>query len=411
MTENSSITGEQTLQTFRSIVNEHGWKECADSTAGCIEFIADLCDAGLLPWLEMQKFRCQTQPILNALFELRDAPNEADVERLEEAAKVFNRAMEGARGRHPSNDETELWSLDEMLAWRWALDRARWACQACCYSWRTMHLGKLPNEQRKAALSCIEQMESRVTILLSGRLADMSDQIEACKKCVVLSAQLAGYADETASIMLYAEAIVHHESRWAAFLEALISTEWLESKKSFGYLNTVTGRLYRREVRPDVSGKDSQGFDHRAGPGGRIKGSDALQSSHLKLDEVAELPDHVFLERRYTERSVSELRKVAEGDPQLREYIEAIIRNPKWKRPDVWASLGWDEKVGQRVDRRFRRLRQRLKEMGAGMEWREMPSPGISNASQTTYFETLLEGKRGARFGVMQHKLLKQQER
>jgi hypothetical protein len=49
--------------------------------------------------------------------------------------------------------------------------------------------------------------------------------------------------------------------------------------------------------------------------------------------------------------------------------------------------------------------------MGAGMEWREMPSPGISNASQTTYFETLLEGKRGARFGVMQHKLLKQQER
>jgi hypothetical protein len=41
------------------------------------------------------------------------------------------------------------------------------------------------------------------------------------------------------------------------------------------------------------------------------------------------------------------------------------------------------------------------------MEWREAPSPGISDANQTTYFETLLDGKKGAKFGVVQHKLLK----
>jgi hypothetical protein len=62
------------------------------------------------------------------------------------------------------------------------------------------------------------------------------------------------------------------------------------------------------------------------------------------------------------------------------------------------------------VDRQFRRLRQRLKQIGAGMEWREVPS-GISNASQTTYFETLLDGKRGTKFGVVQHRLLKTQEK
>jgi hypothetical protein len=126
----------------------------------------------------------------------------------------------------------------------------------------------------------------------------------------------------------------------------------------------------------------------------------------MSLEEIALTPDEALFERRFTERSVSELLKAAE-DPLLAAYVRARVRNPQWKRRDIWISLGWPEKTGKAVDRQYRRLLQRMKDLGAGMEWRVVPKPGISEGSQLTYFEVLADGTRGGAFGVHQHKLLK----
>jgi hypothetical protein len=126
---------------------------------------------------------------------------------------------------------------------------------------------------------------------------------------------------------------------------------------------------------------------------------------------MADTPDEALLERRFTERSVSELQKAAEVEPLLAKYVHARIRNPEWKRSDIWNSLGWSEKKGKAVDRRYRRLLQHMRAIGAGMEWRNLPNPGISGGSQFTYFEVLADGTRGSAFGLVQHKPLKTEEK
>ena len=113
---------------------------------------------------------------------------------------------------------------------------------------------------------------------------------------------------------------------------------------------------------------------------------------------------------RFTEKSVSALQAAAAADFRLKEYVDAIVRNPKWKRPAIWASLGWNETEGKAVDRKYRRLRKGLRDIGAGMEWREVPTPG-SSASQSVYFEQLQDGTRGKMFGVYQHKPLETEEK
>lgn len=93
----------------------------------------------------------------------------------------------------------------------------------------------------------------------------------------------------------------------------------------------------------------------------------------------------------------------AADDPMLDEYVHALVLYPNWTKGAIWGKLGWAEREGKAVDRRYRRLRKRLKEIGAGMEWREMAEPGAS-ASKTTYFEVLKDGTLGRQFGVIQHK-------
>jgi hypothetical protein len=63
------------------------------------------------------------------------------------------------------------------------------------------------------------------------------------------------------------------------------------------------------------------------------------------------------------------------------------------------------------VDRKFRRLRKQLRDRGAGMALRQVPTPGISDANQMAYFETLYDGARGRERGVWQHKPLKIDEK
>jgi len=410
MTQEEQELREQALLELRKQIKAFGWTESANFIASGIEFVADLCATRKVPLFEIRNFRQGARIALKVLGELQDGPSEKEVRRLREAIDLYNRSLELGRNHYLPETESEPWTLSQAMEWREHVDYVGQVCEGCCESWRTIHLDRLSWQHRDPALRCIEEIEKRIPLLRSGRLADVPQQRQAIDKCAILSGQLAGYAGEIPTLRLYTEAIVHDPKKWAALLEALITSKWLDSNTPRGYLTKVVTTIYNLDIRPDVSGQDSQGFHHAAGPGGRGKDSDALRGRRtLALEEIAERPDEALLERRFTERSVLELQKAAEADPRLAVYTRAVTRNPKWKRHDIWASLGWSEKVGHAVDRQYRRLLGRLKGIGAGVEWRVAPTPGVSEASQTTYFETLLDGKNGARFGVIQHKLLKTQ--
>jgi len=122
------------------------------------------------------------------------------------------------------------------------------------------------------------------------------------------------------------------------------------------------------------------------------------------LEEIADLPGEAVLDRRYKERNVKELEAV-NGDPDLEEYISARSQNPTWVRDQTWYQLGWDASRGERVDRRFRRLRKKFRETSPGIDRDHYrPRAGISDANCTVFYEELWDEYRGRRSGVWQHR-------
>jgi hypothetical protein len=297
-----------------------------------------------------------------------------------------------------------------VLDWWEFLEQERKLFMDACRAGRAHHWRK---EEEAVALQCVAEIETRIPPLNSRRLRDVTAQWNAIEKCTVLCVQLSTYCGDVANAERLAELITHQKHRWAALVEAVCSSRWLASDSPLAYLNRTMQPIYR-QVQPDRAGRDSQGMDHRAGRGGATKRSDALygfntplSSNPLSLEEHVEQPSETVLERRFTQGSVLRLEEVARKDPRLAAYIREVVDNPKRKRADIWRELGWNEQQGKAVDRNYRRLRKRLKAQGVGMEWRLATVPGVSDASQFSYFEVLADGAKGSRFGVYQHKPLK----
>lgn len=123
----------------------------------------------------------------------------------------------------------------------------------------------------------------------------------------------------------------------------------------------------------------------------------------VPLEDIAEMPDEVLVERRYTEQSVEELLAAVADYPDLVEYVRLVVADPYRRRSDLWQELGWSDIQGKRVDRRFRRLRDRIRRSGAGTVW--IPCGGhLSEANWTVYFEPLFDGSRGKQTGTWQHR-------
>lgn len=301
-------------------------------------------------------------------------------------------------------------STADVLDWWEFLEQERKlfmdACRAgSTYRWR--------EEDEGVALQCVAEIETRIPPLNSRHLRDVTAQWNAVEKCTVLCVKLSTYCGDVANAERLAELITHHKHRWSAFGEAVCSSRWLASDSPLAYLNRTIPPIYR-QVRPDIAGWDSQGMGHRAGQGGATKRSDALygfntpRSSYpLSLEEHVDQPSETVLERRFTQGSVLRLEEAARKDPRLAAYIKEVVDNPERKPADSWRGLGLSELEGKAVDRKYRRLRKRLKTQGAGMEWRLATVPGVSDASQFSYFEVLADGAKGRRFGVYQHKPLK----
>jgi hypothetical protein len=307
-------------------------------------------------------------------------------------------------------------SAADVLDWWEILERDRKLFMDACragraYRWR--------EEDEAVALQCVAEIETRIPTLNSRRLWDVRAQWNAIEKCTVLCVKLSTYCGDVANAERLAELITHHKHRWSALVEALCCSRWLASDSPLAYLNRTIQPIYR-QGRPDRAGRDSQGMGHRAGQGGATKRSDALYGFNtprssagkparypLSLEEHVEQPSETVLERRFTQGSVLRLEQAARKDPRLAAYIKEVVDNPERKPADIWRGLSLSELEGKAVDRKYRRLRKRLKAQGAGMEWRLATVPGVSDASQFSYFEVLADGAKGSRFGVHQHKPLK----
>jgi hypothetical protein len=327
-------------------------------------------------------------------------------------------------------------SESAVLAWWDHVEQTRKLFMDAC---RVGRAHNWPKDQKAAILQCVAEIEKRIPTLNSRHLWDVRSQSNAIEKCAVLCCEIATYCEDVANIQRLAELITHNKNRWAALGEAIIGSGWLESHKPLAYLNRTAQTIYRKGVRPDQTGWDSQGVYHRSGKGGATKPSDGLHEFNdprnvagrvkkayppptvdelafdytpklarcVSLDEIVEISSEIVLERRFTQDSVRILEEAAREDPHLAEYFEAVSRNPKRKRADIWRELGLNKQDGKAVDRKFRRLRERLRAKGAGMEWYDALAPGTSDASRFVYFEVLHDGAKGPRRGVFQHKSLK----
>lgn len=276
-------------------------------------------------------------------------------------------------------------------------DQAEWFRRGYadfCSRIRHSLLGRATDpSQRKAIWELATLIEDRISVFRArgferrdGGLVPLyaRDQMKAAKVCTSAFAALAVYWGDSGLIQSHCDTLTGHSENWAAFSRALTENrlkgwkDWRTAKEPFLWIKHVT---YTNTVNE----------------------KEADESDALPLEEVAETPGDAILERRYTFRSISELEAAAKDDPEMSEYIAAKIRYPDWNRADLWRQLGWDARRGEAADRRFRRLRERVKNIGAGIEWRTVPVIPGTAGSVTTYFETLHDGAMGAEAGVWQH--------
>ena len=91
---------------------------------------------------------------------------------------------------------------------------------------------------------------------------------------------------------------------------------------------------------------------------------------------------------RQTWMSVPALIAAVQDDEELRVYTELRVKG--YKPRAAWERLGWETKHGQGVDRRYRRLRKKLKASGFEYQTREIEfTPWSSDASYTVVKERL----------------------
>jgi hypothetical protein len=155
--------------------------------------------------------------------------------------------------------------------------------------------------------------------------------------------------------------------------------DWEDSPAPIAWLRSCAQRIHHRE---EVSG-------------GRIRQTDALYQSFgndrevIALEQISDMAGiGEAVPPRQTTGLISRIEAHIREDEELREY--AALRHAGWKRYLAWEHLGWDEKLGEAVDRRYRRLRSRLAASGFEYAPPEIAiPPGFSAASCTVVMERL----------------------
>jgi hypothetical protein len=310
-------------------------------------------------------------------------------------SQVFESPVPFADGRTvypPEPDSDGHYLMSELMDWFDFMDWAYDANRRVCLIFGS-NLGSMSAHDASRAAACIGELELLMRVLTS-RHPKMIPTQQFCKDlCAMLLGQLLVYRGDVPCLQIFSRHIVGSPDKWEALSLALVENE-LSGHKDWRHATSPA--KWVKSTANNIAAKESVLNKHAVDP--------STNREKLSLEEVAELPGQVVIERTYDQRSLAELEAAAKEDSEIAEYLALKIRCPHWRRVDIWAHLGWDDERGERIDRRFRRLRNQIRAIGAGIQCRDYrPAAGLSAASCTAYFEPLWDGAKGSRSGVWQH--------
>jgi hypothetical protein len=236
------------------------------------------------------------------------------------------------------------------------------------------------------------------------------EQLRYVELCVIMGAAFAAIVDDAEGIRdTLSDAFgpdrfwPNGDAKWPAQVKALCGENWLRRWKNWEHARSpiawARSRACEIHDREELHG----GFIHETDalyrtPENKRDHSEASLAFDyqekarevLPLEEVSEFPAVAgeSLLPQSTYMTVDQLRAAVREDEQLRLYMELRIKG--YKPRAAWEHLGWEARYGRAIDRRFRRLRQKLKATGFEHQAREIElTPGLSDASCTVVKERL----------------------
>ena len=293
----------------------------------------------------------------------------------------------------PRADRDGKFLVSELFDWYDFMSQVFYHNSLACHFFKH-HLPAMAPQDAQRAAECIRQIESIKPIFTKLDLALIPQQQRLKDVTLVLEMELIVCVGCVEGIELLSHHIVGSAEQWPSFAQALVGNslhrqrDWRHAKSPAKWVKKATNNLAKKEFW--VSQFAVNPLDNQ---------------NTVSLEEIAELPAEAVCEPKYTQRSIAEFEAAVKEDPEVTEYVAAKVRFPSWRRDAIWRHLGWDDKRGDRVDRRYRRARTRIRELGGGIQCRDYcPPAGVSDANCTVYFEPLLDGAHGIKTGVWQHR-------
>jgi hypothetical protein len=195
------------------------------------------------------------------------------------------------------------------------------------------------------------------------------------------------YRQEQSKIPAIAEALLENQLRgWKDWREAESPIAWVKDRAISIHERDHThgGWVPERDALhrpPDdkTPTAESLTFDYQEPFGSR---------DVVPLEEVSEVPGEAHAMPRLRSMAVNALIAAVHDDEDLHAYTKLRLRGHSPRA--AWERLGWATNRGQAVDRRFRRLRQKLKASGFEYQTREIElPPGLPDASCNVVKERL----------------------
>jgi len=284
--------------------------------------------------------------------------------------------------------------VSDLMVWFDFMEQVHWHNLIVCHFFRSQ-LSSMPVQDAQRAEACIREIEGMMPIFTRMHLSLFATQQRCKDLCVMLCGELmvcGGFVDCIREFSLHIAGSAEH---WPQFSQALVENnlsgqkDWRQANSPANWVKATTNNIAQKEYWVPEYAVDPR---------------ENKEKLSLEAEEVAELPSEALVERRYTQRSLAELEAAVKDDADVAEYLRSKIRYPGWSRDQIWQHLGWDAARGERVDRRYRRMRTRLRQLGAGIQCRYQPRHGLSAASFTSYLEPLWDGTHGRESGVWQHR-------
>ena len=255
-------------------------------------------------------------------------------------------------------------------------------------------LSSMSIESRNRIEESVRQIERTRPIFLRTGLLLIATQQRMKDMYMVFFIESMVWAQQESSLRMTAKFFAGSPDKWLALSQAVVENhlegqkDWRHANEPAQWVKGVTNTIARKESRVAWQAVD------------RSEDPDVIS-----LEEIVESTIEGLLEQQYSFQSVAQLEAAAQEDPETAEYLSCKIRNPSWSCDAISRHLNWDEKRGRRIDRRFRRLRRKIRNLGAGIQCRDYKPPvGISEANFTAHFEQLFDGTRGRGTGVWQHR-------